>query len=417
MNATIKIQEEPHPAKVDPDGIRPTRGESHFAGGIYNSRSISKASFDRRSRSDAVDVEEGDNWRTEERTKQVFRGRTLMWLAYQSVGVIYGDIGTSPLYVFSSTFTSEPSYNELVQVLSVVIWSLTLMVTVKYVLIVLRADNEGEGGTFSCYSLLTRYAHLTDRDPREQVLVRMERTMTEDMRPVNNSLRAILEKSNFFRWLLKIIGVLAVSMVMADGVLTPAQSVLGAVQGLSVVKPDISSSIVVGTSCGILIVLFLIQPFGTTKLATTFAPIVLVWLAFNAGFGIHNLVRYDWTVLKAFSPSFAIHFFMDKKTEAWHMLGGILLPSPAWRLSLPTWEPSASAPFSCRGCATPTPVSSSPISAKRPSSATTPERTPTRFTTLFRRGGCIRLSSSPFSRPSSRPKPSSPPLSSSSARS
>lgn len=149
--------------------------------------------------------------------------------------------------------------------------------------------------------------------------------MTEDMRPVNNSLRAILEKSNFFRWLLKIIGVLAVSMVMADGVLTPAQSVLGAVQGLSVVKPDISSSIVVGTSCGILIVLFLIQPFGTTKLATTFAPIVLVWLAFNAGFGIHNLVRYDWTVLKAFSPSFAIHFFMDKKTEAWHMLGGILL--------------------------------------------------------------------------------------------
>jgi KUP system potassium uptake protein len=153
----------------------------------------------------------------------------------------------------------------------------------------------------------------------------MERTLTEDMRPMNNSLRTVIEKSNFFRWLLKIVGVLAVSMVMADGVLTPAQSVLGAVQGLSVVKPDISSSTVVGTSCGILILLFLIQPLGTTKLATTFAPIVLVWLAFNAGFGIHNLARYDWTVLKAFSPSFAIHFFMDKKTEAWRMLGGILL--------------------------------------------------------------------------------------------
>lgn len=153
----------------------------------------------------------------------------------------------------------------------------------------------------------------------------MERHLTEDMRPSNLSLRKTIEKSTFFRWLLKIIGVLAVSMVMADGVLTPAQSVLGAVQGLAVVKPDISSSTVVGTSCGILIVLFLIQPLGTTKLASTFAPIVLVWLAFNAGFGIYNLANYDWSVLKAFSPYFAFRFFTDKKTEAWRMLGGILL--------------------------------------------------------------------------------------------
>lgn len=78
-------------------------------------------------------------------------------LTYQSIGVIYGDIGTSPLYVYSSTFSSEPSYDDLVEVLSVIIWTLTIMVTVKYILIVLRADNEGEGGTFSCYSLLTRY--------------------------------------------------------------------------------------------------------------------------------------------------------------------------------------------------------------------------------------------------------------------
>ena len=69
---------------------------------------------------------------------------------------------TSPLYVFSSTFTEAPGYDELVQVLSVVIWSITIMVTLKYVLIVLRADNEGEGGTFSCYSLLTRYVGPTN---------------------------------------------------------------------------------------------------------------------------------------------------------------------------------------------------------------------------------------------------------------
>ena len=81
-------------------------------------------------------------------------------LAYQSVGIIYGDVGTSPLYVYSSTFSSAPSYDDLLGVLSLIIWSLTLMVTVKYVLIILRADNEGEGGTFSTYSLLSRYVRM-----------------------------------------------------------------------------------------------------------------------------------------------------------------------------------------------------------------------------------------------------------------
>lgn len=78
-------------------------------------------------------------------------------LAYQSTGVIYGDIGTSPLYVFSSVFTSEPSYDDLLGVVSLIIWSLTLIVTVKYVLIVLSADDEGEGGTFAIYTLLARF--------------------------------------------------------------------------------------------------------------------------------------------------------------------------------------------------------------------------------------------------------------------
>ena len=81
----------------------------------------------------------------------------LFWLAYQSIGVIYGDIGTSPLYVYSSTFSSPPVYDDLVGVLSLIIWSVTMMVTVKYILIVTRADNGGEGGTFSTYALLSRY--------------------------------------------------------------------------------------------------------------------------------------------------------------------------------------------------------------------------------------------------------------------
>lgn len=120
-------------------------------------------------------------------------------------------------------------------------------------------------------------------------------------------------------------GVLAVSMVMSDGVLTPAQSVLGAVQGLNVVKPDISKATVVGVTCAILILLFLIQPLGTTKLATAFAPIVIIWLGFNGAFGIYNLVKFDHSVLKAFSPGFAFKFLIRRKTEGWKMLGGVLL--------------------------------------------------------------------------------------------
>lgn len=88
---------------------------------------------------------------------QVFSGKILFWLTYQSLGVIYGDIGTSPLYVYSSTFSSPPSREDLIGALSLIIWSLFMMVTVKYVFIILRADNNGEGGTFSTYSLLSRY--------------------------------------------------------------------------------------------------------------------------------------------------------------------------------------------------------------------------------------------------------------------
>ncbi|KAI1090678.1 potassium transporter [Rostrohypoxylon terebratum] len=326
---------------ADDDTLKPSDssaggGGGTDLGGVYHTRSLSRsrgpgirrttsrASRDRRS--DHLEVEDEDDWLQDDgRKKQVFKGSALLWLAYQSVGAIYGDIGTSPLYVYSSTFTAPPSYDDLLQVLSVVVWSLTIMVTLKYILIILHADNQGEGGTFSCYSLLTRYANITDRDPREARLVKMERHLTQDMSATNRTLRSTIERSMFTRGLLKTIGVLAVSMVIADGVLTPAQSVLGAVQGLSVVSPNIDSPTIVGTSCGILVLLFLIQPLGTTRLATVFAPIVILWLGFNAGFGIYNLIKYDHSVLKAFSPYFAIHFFVEKKTDAWRMLGGILL--------------------------------------------------------------------------------------------
>ncbi|KAI4743944.1 putative potassium transporter [Aureobasidium sp. EXF-12298] len=257
--------------------------------------------------------------------KQTFKGWTLLYLAYQSTGVIYGDIGTSPLYVYSSTFTSEPSKDDLLGALSLIIWTLTLIVTFKYVLIVLSADDEGEGGTFAIYTLLSRFSDIMKRDPRTYHAIKMGRHPNAELPRQSRSIRNWLEKSKVAHAILKILAVFGVSLIIADGILTPAQSVLGAIQGLTVVDANIGSPTIIGVSCAILVLLFLLQPLGIQKLASCFAPIVIIWLLFNASFGIYNLVMHDWTVLKAFSPYFAGLYFMGLKKDGWLSLGGILL--------------------------------------------------------------------------------------------
>ncbi|EPE05218.1 potassium transporter [Ophiostoma piceae UAMH 11346] len=259
--------------------------------------------------------------------KQTFGGLMLLWLSFQSCGIIYGDIGTSPLYVYSSTFTSQPSWDDLVGALSIIIWSLTLIVSVKYVCIVLLADDDGQGGTFALYSLLARYARInkTSSYSANKDGFPMQRYLTGDMTPTSRSVRRFIENSPLSQTLVKLVGILGVSMVMADGVLTPAQSVLGAIQGITVVRPDLGTSAIVGISCAILVFLFLLQPFGTARLGTAFAPIVVVWLLFNLACGIYNLVVFDHTVLKAFSPHYAIMYLVRNGHDGWRSLGGLLL--------------------------------------------------------------------------------------------
>ena len=256
---------------------------------------------------------------------QNFKGWTLLWLAYQSTGVIYGDIGTSPLYVYSSTFSSPPSHADILGAVSLIIWTLTIIVTVKYAVIVLFADDNGEGGTFALYSLLSRYMKITNHDPRLKQLVKMERYATNELYPSNRDIRIWLEKSKIAHALLKLLAVFGVGLIMADGVLTPAQSVLGSIQGLAVVKPDISHATIVGVSCAILVLLFLVQGFGVHRISSCFAPIVIIWLLFNAIVGIYNLVIHDHSALKAFSPYYAGDWFVRNKTTGWINLGGILL--------------------------------------------------------------------------------------------
>ncbi|KAK2612025.1 hypothetical protein QQS21_001990 [Conoideocrella luteorostrata] len=257
--------------------------------------------------------------------KQTYSGTVLVWLSFQATGIIYGDIGTSPLYVYSSTFSSQPTWEDLVGALSIIIWALTLIVTIKYCFIVLHADDDGQGGTFALYSLLTRYTNIAGRDPKENAGVRMQRYATNDLKLGGKSLRGFLEHSRISQFALQFVGVLGVSMVMADGVLTPAQSVLGAIQGIKVVNQDLGTPAIVGISCAILAVLFLIQPLGTTKIGTTFAPIVTVWLLFNFCAGIYNLAVHDYTVLKAFSPHYAFGYLVRNGSDGWKSLGGLLL--------------------------------------------------------------------------------------------
>ncbi|KAF2083387.1 potassium transporter [Saccharata proteae CBS 121410] len=288
--------------------------------GDVKSAAIDEKDFDLEFDEEGAGVQERDFKR-----KQVFKGWTLLWLAYQSTGVIYGDIGTSPLYVFSSTFSSEPSHDDLLGALSLIIWSITLIVTVKYVCIVLHANDEGEGGTFAIYNLLSRYSNIAKHDPKKKNMFKLERYLSQDMRPSNRTFRGIIESSPFAHGLLKGLAVFGVSLILADSILTPAQSVLGAIQGLKVAKESIDTNTIVGVSCAILVLLFMLQPLGIARLASCFAPIVIIWLLFNLSFGIYNLVQYDYSVLKAFSPYYAGLFFVRNKTDGWISLGGILL--------------------------------------------------------------------------------------------
>ena len=125
------------------------------------------------------------------------------------------------------------------------------------------------------------------RDPRTYHAIKMERPPNAELPRQSRSIRNWLEKSKVAHALLKILAVFGVSLIIADGILTPAQSVLGAIQGLTVVDENIGSSTIIGVSCAILVLLFLLQPLGIQKLASCFAPIVILWLLFNASFGIY----------------------------------------------------------------------------------------------------------------------------------
>nr|GMC62109.1 potassium transporter 8-like [Ipomoea batatas] len=166
--------------------------------------------------------------------------RTVLALAYQSLGVVYGDLATSPLYVYKSTFAEDIHHSEtneeIFGVLSFVFWTLTLIPLLKYVFIVLRADDNGEGGTFALYSLLCRHARVSTLPNGQVADEDLFEYKKDGIHSANKglglSLRSTLEKHQWLRRILLVLALIGTCMVIGDGVLTPAISVFSAVSGL-----------------------------------------------------------------------------------------------------------------------------------------------------------------------------------------
>jgi KUP system potassium uptake protein len=208
-----------------------------------------------------------------------------------SIGVVFGDIGTSPLYAFREAVADaahgEPVTRAMVLgVLSLILWALLIVVTSKYVLLLLRADNAGEGGTLSLMAL---------------------------------GQRALGRRS----WFLLALGVVGASMFLGDSMITPAISVLSAVEGLKLAAPALEHY-VVPLTVGILLVLFSVQSRGTARVASAFGPVMVVWFATLAVLGIMHIVD-DPSVLAAINPLYAVAFLLSHGTIGLVTLGAVFL--------------------------------------------------------------------------------------------
>ncbi|KAF8412761.1 hypothetical protein HHK36_000731 [Tetracentron sinense] len=258
--------------------------------------------------------------------------KTTLCLAYQSLGVVYGDLSTSPIYVFKSTFSGRLKLHEeddeILGVLSLVFWTLTLIPLFKYIIFVLGADDSGEGGTFALYSLLCRHSKMgllsTSHAAHEHLSSHSSGTSLKETK-TRSLLKEFFEKHHNSRIVLLLVVLLGTSMVISDGVLTPAMSVLSAVYGVKIKVPELHENYTVFIACIILVGLFVLQRYGTQMIGFLFAPILIAWLLCISGVGIYNIIHWNPHVVSALSPYYAYNFFKKAGKDGWSSLGGIVL--------------------------------------------------------------------------------------------
>ncbi len=214
-------------------------------------------------------------------------------LVVGAIGVVFGDIGTSPLYTlkeaFSPHFGLTGNHDTVLGILSLVFWALMIVVTLKYVTIIMRADNEGEGGIMALMTLAQR----------------------------------TLAKGGRSAYVVGILGIFGASLFFGDSVITPAISVLGAVEGLEVAAPGLHRFIVPITVV-ILVAVFVAQRFGTEKVGKVFGPITSIWFLALAAIGIHNIIDAP-EVLKALNPMWGARFFVEHGSHSVLILGVVVL--------------------------------------------------------------------------------------------
>jgi KUP system potassium uptake protein len=217
----------------------------------------------------------------------------MMPLVIGAVGVVYGDIGTSPLYTLRTAFTGSYGLSltpaNVLGVLSVIVWALVIVVTLKYITLIMRADNRGEGGILALTALVSR--GIEDR-------ARM-------------------------RWWLVGLGIFGAAMFYGDGMITPAITVLGAVEGLGVIAPALHPFIV-PIAVVILVSLFAVQRSGTARLGAIFGPVMAVWFIVLAVLGALEIARGP-QVLAAFDPAYAARFVVSNPAVAFVAFGAVVL--------------------------------------------------------------------------------------------
>ncbi|KAI3916960.1 hypothetical protein MKW98_014421 [Papaver atlanticum] len=251
-------------------------------------------------------------------------------LAYQSFGVVYGDLSTSPLYVYTSTFVGklQDHRNEdtIFGAFSLIFWTLTLIPLLKYIFILLSADDNGEGGVFALYSLLCRHARLSllpNQQAADEELTAYKYGPSAQI--ASSPMKRFFEKHKRLRTALLIVVLCGACMVIGDGVLTPAISVLSSVSGLQVTDKKFPNEAVILLACIILVGLFALQHCGTHRVAFLFAPIVVIWLISIFGIGLYNTIYWNPKIVFALSPHYIIKFFRETGKDGWIALGGILL--------------------------------------------------------------------------------------------